>query len=225
MDNYILKDGTLYHYGILGQKHGNRRYQYEDGSLTPLGRIHYGVGKIKYKIKYNQKKKQIEKEQKKAAEEQKKAEEAAKKAEEQKKNKRIEDMTNEELVEFIARKTAEKNAYQLKTDIARLNPQKQSAVKSIVKKFLNDAILPAAVNAGKDYLEKALKAAGQKALNENKPPESKESAAKKESDYWNNLKNIEVNKAQYNVNKAKNDQYATTKDVTIYQNDKKKNKN
>lgn len=34
----------LYHYGVPGQKHGNRKYQNEDGSLTPEGRIHYGVG-------------------------------------------------------------------------------------------------------------------------------------------------------------------------------------
>jgi len=34
----------LYHHGIKGQKHGVRRYQNEDGSLTPAGRLRYGVG-------------------------------------------------------------------------------------------------------------------------------------------------------------------------------------
>lgn len=34
----------LYHSGIMGMHWGKRRYQYEDGSLTPLGREHYGVG-------------------------------------------------------------------------------------------------------------------------------------------------------------------------------------
>lgn len=34
----------LEHHGILGQKWGRRRYQYEDGSLTPEGRRHYDVG-------------------------------------------------------------------------------------------------------------------------------------------------------------------------------------
>lgn len=38
MSNYLI------HYGVPGQKHGNRRYQNEDGSLTPEGKIHYGVG-------------------------------------------------------------------------------------------------------------------------------------------------------------------------------------
>ena len=34
----------LAHYGVKGQKKGVRRYQNEDGSLTPEGRNHYGVG-------------------------------------------------------------------------------------------------------------------------------------------------------------------------------------
>lgn len=34
----------LEHHGIKGQKWGNRRYQNDDGSLTALGRVHYGVG-------------------------------------------------------------------------------------------------------------------------------------------------------------------------------------
>lgn len=40
----------LYHHGIKNQKWGLRRYQNEDGSLTPLGRIHYGVGKAGNRI-------------------------------------------------------------------------------------------------------------------------------------------------------------------------------
>lgn len=32
----------LYHHGITGQKWGQRRFQYEDGSLTPAGRDRYG---------------------------------------------------------------------------------------------------------------------------------------------------------------------------------------
>lgn len=37
----------LMHYGTKGQKWGDRKYQYEDGSLTPEGKIHYGVGQGK----------------------------------------------------------------------------------------------------------------------------------------------------------------------------------
>ena len=44
--DYILKDGVLYHHGIKGQKWGERRFQNEDGSLTPEGRERYGYGEV-----------------------------------------------------------------------------------------------------------------------------------------------------------------------------------
>lgn len=37
-------ENELKHWGILGMKWGVRNYQNPDGSLTPLGRIRYGVG-------------------------------------------------------------------------------------------------------------------------------------------------------------------------------------
>lgn len=41
---FQYSDEHLEHHGIKGQKHGERRWQNLDGSLTPEGRIHYGVG-------------------------------------------------------------------------------------------------------------------------------------------------------------------------------------
>lgn len=35
----------LIHYGVPGQKWGTRRWQNEDGSLTPEGYEHYGIKK------------------------------------------------------------------------------------------------------------------------------------------------------------------------------------
>lgn len=45
-DYYGLDSSSLEleHFGVLGQRKGARRYQYEDGSLTPEGRVHYHVG-------------------------------------------------------------------------------------------------------------------------------------------------------------------------------------
>lgn len=40
----IVPSDELYQSGILGMKHGLRRFQYKDGSLTPAGRERYGVG-------------------------------------------------------------------------------------------------------------------------------------------------------------------------------------
>ena len=53
--NYVFDD-ELYHWGIKGQKWGDRRFQNEDGSLTPEGRERYGKGddaRTKAKITYN----------------------------------------------------------------------------------------------------------------------------------------------------------------------------
>lgn len=47
MANYILltdEAAGLYHYGILGQKWGIRRYQNEDGTWTAAGKQRYGEG-------------------------------------------------------------------------------------------------------------------------------------------------------------------------------------
>lgn len=51
MSSYAI----IYHSGVKDMKWGVRRYQNADGSLTPLGRIHYGVGSAKTKLQTSSK--------------------------------------------------------------------------------------------------------------------------------------------------------------------------
>lgn len=45
----------LYHYGVLGQKWGIRRWQNSDGSLTPAGQKHYAKADQRWAKKNNDK--------------------------------------------------------------------------------------------------------------------------------------------------------------------------
>ena len=51
-EDYYKDD--LEHSGVKDMKWGVRLYQYKDGSLTPLGRIHYNVGPPRVKQKYSE---------------------------------------------------------------------------------------------------------------------------------------------------------------------------
>lgn len=44
MEHSEITEDFLMHHGILGMHWGERKYQNQDGSLTPAGREHYGVG-------------------------------------------------------------------------------------------------------------------------------------------------------------------------------------
>lgn len=48
----LYEINSLSHSGIRGMRWGRRRYQNEDGSLTPMGRQHYGVGNSKDAKRY-----------------------------------------------------------------------------------------------------------------------------------------------------------------------------
>lgn len=63
MPSYVIKSSEedLMHHGILGQRKGRRRYQNPDGSLTPLGRLRYGVGGDREKKSSDEKKKDTSK--------------------------------------------------------------------------------------------------------------------------------------------------------------------
>lgn len=49
-----MSENELYHWGIKGQRWGLRRYQNEDGSLTELGRAHYGYKQMRAEQKFQE---------------------------------------------------------------------------------------------------------------------------------------------------------------------------
>lgn len=93
-DYYGLDSSSLEleHFGVPGQKKGVRKYQYEDGSLTPEGRVHYHVGParkaidaISSVIKKTAEKRRASEEEKQKTLADQKAKEEAEKAEAEKK--------------------------------------------------------------------------------------------------------------------------------------------
>ena len=197
----------LYHHGILGQKWGIRRYQNPDGTLTTEGKKRYRINSSGKIVKLTRKERKLLAQKQAAA--------AAKKK--PLREKAVSDMTDRELQKYITRMANERTALQLKADISRLNPKQVSMGEKLVKKALNDTIIPAMTNVGRQYLEQL----GKEALKLNQKQEpTKEQKAKSDAQYWKNLSDIENNKANYNRTKELNDNYAKNKDISIYKNRK-----
>lgn len=138
-------ENELYHYGVKNQTWGVRRWQNEDGSLTPEGREHYGYGykvrkaagdvvqkiKTKHQAKVDlKKKKKADKLRRANLEKARKAREAKRKYEEGKANalktgsatdimKYTKDLTVQEKNEAYQRLLADKNLRTLASEEAR----------------------------------------------------------------------------------------------------------
>ena len=174
-----MANNTLQHWGILGQKWYHRRYQNEDGTLTEEGRIRYRKDPTKSNKKDTNAKNLKSDENKLLSE------------------KNIKYLTDEELNTYINRLTAEKTAYSLRNDIAKLNPKQ----KSIGEKILDQAVseLPKAlIDSGKQYLNVMIQQSNQ----QNKPVD-KNAELKKQMETTNYTKKILEN--QRAIDKMLND--------------------
>lgn len=158
-NTYAIIDGELYHWGIRGMKWGRRRYQNKDGSLTPEGRKRYADGDGKKSDKDDETtpsiKSMSDADVNKAIarsqlEERYNSQIRSKDANEGSyRNKAVKDMTDEELVRAIDRS-------RLEATYKQLNPEPVNAGKEFAKKVVNEAVVPALISSGKNFLEKSL---------------------------------------------------------------------
>lgn len=136
-------NNELYHHGIKGMRWGVRRYQNKDGSLTPAGQ---------------KRRAKLEGELEKLGGQKKSGDGSESSAANRKKS--ISEMSNKELQEYTTRMTLEKNYYDAQRNLASSMPPKQVSMgEKLAKKALDEVIIPKAMEAGKAYLDKALKKA------------------------------------------------------------------
>ena len=203
MESYSPNE--LYHYGIKGMKWGVRRYQNKDGSLTNAGGKRYNGSDYKPRKSIVQKigdyrtaskhKKTLEKARAAKAEKQKAEAEAKAKAEQRKKDVEsgkvsARNMTSEELNDRINKLNLEKRYKELMQQTA---PEAKAASvgKKFIEKMWNDAVQPAAAEAGKQLLKDVLIKQGKKRLGLD---DNSSEALKKLADDWKNKADIAKSK-------------------------------
>ena len=199
MWDYIYDE--LYHHGIKGQKHGVRRWQNKDGSLTPAGRIRYGAAKVGEKVSSSIKKRR----------EERRIEKLRKKP--------LSKLTDEELKERIARLTEEKKASDLQKQISDVDENRLSMGKKFTQAALTKVVAPAAIDAGRQVLTSWFKKQGMDiaGLGEVKDAYS---MIKKEADLINAQRKMSDDKVQI----RKNDDWLENRDKDLKEREAKRKK-
>ena len=156
-------ENELMHWGIKGMKWGVRRYQNKDGSLTPAGKKRYDkeMAKLKEEEKIAKNKLRTQAKLNKLDEKRKEIEalksgKPIAKSTKQHSKPSVKDMSDEELRQTV-------NRLLMEQQYAKLNPQQVSAGQKFVKKVMNDVVVPAATEVGKNVLKDAMTKAAKNA--------------------------------------------------------------
>lgn len=209
--NFVNTD-ELYHWGIKGMRWGVRRYQNADGTLTDQGKKRYlnpdGTLNKKGKKKFGDSVKLPAKERPKTSDDY--LNEQLNGLTDQELMQKVIRLRNEDSYRELSKKlgydgpktdidyqiaelTKQKAYLGLQKDVRdlnnQLNPKKESAAKKIIKTVMDKAVIPAATEAGKEFLKKYLGEQGAKIL----AKEAKDTA-KKVADSAERVKEKEAKK-------------------------------
>lgn len=151
---YYLRSNELRHYGIKGQKHGVRRYQNEDGTLTPAGKERYSRDLKRQGIDENSKR---FKNNPPVANPDKWV------SEDMSNTKKVVDSVNSGLTKAqSANSNAMRNSPKIKMDLSKKTDKemRDEINRALLERQYNDLFAPRNTRKGREYLDTTLKVAG-----------------------------------------------------------------